>query len=329
MKRKIVKIVQFILFLGIGVGVFLWIYKDQNLSDLFNIIQTRVNFWWIVLSLILGVLSHLSRSLRWQMLIESVEKKTKWYNVFMAVFVGYIANLVLPRAGEVARCGVLSKYEKISFTRLAGTVVTERLTDLVFLVLLVLLSFVIKFNLLVNFFSENIDFSQIQSVFTSFWLYLAIAVLVILFIIIRIIAIRLGMFSKIEGIWFKFIEGIASVKNIDSKGFYLFYSAFIWLMYFGMQYTCFFAMQETSNLNVSAGIVILVTGSIGMLAPVQGGIGAWHGMVIATLALYGVTQEPAYAFALLVHGAQNLLIIVLGLISLIVLPVVNGKSNSK
>lgn len=325
MKNKLLKILQFILFLGIGVGVFLWIYKDQDLTALFEIIENEVNFWWIIVSLILGVLSHLSRALRWGMLIEPIEKKTKWHNTFMAVLVGYLANLVLPRAGEVTRCGILSKYEKVSFTRLAGTVVTERLTDLISLIILILLAFIIKFDLLVNFLSTHIDFSTIVLKLTSSKIYIAIAVIIALFFIFRQLAKHFGVFNKIKGIWNKFVEGISSFKQLKSKSGYLFFSVFIWLMYFGMQYICFFAMKETAHLTLSAGLVILVTGSIGMLAPVQGGIGAWHGMVIATLALYGITEEPAYAFALLVHGAQNLLIVFLGLISLVLFPLVNVK----
>ena len=327
MKNLLIKTGQFILFLATGVGLFLWLYRKQDLSELISIIRKNVNFFWIGLSLILGILSHLARALRWRMLIEPIEKKTTWYNTFMAVMIGYLGNLVLPRLGEVSRCGVLSKYEKISFPRLAGTVITERLTDLIFLLLLVILAFIIKFDLLVDFFSTHIDLSKFSSHFKSYWLYIFFTGIVVLAYFGWKLLVKLGLLSKFKDLWSKFVEGISSVKLVKSKGGYLFYSAFIWLMYFGMQYTCFFAMKETSHLTVSAGIIILVTGSIGMLAPVQGGIGAWHGMVIATLAIYGVTKEPAYAFALLVHGAQNLMIIVLGLISFILFPLVNQKSD--
>jgi uncharacterized protein (TIRG00374 family) len=315
-------------FLSIGAGVFYYLYKDQDFSKLWSIIENEVNFWWVGLSLVLGVLAHLSRALRWRMLIEPVEKKTTWYNTFMAVLVGYLANLVLPRMGEVTRCGVLSKYEKISFTRLVGTVLAERLTDLLMLLTLVLFSFAIKFNMLAQFFKANLSTDKIESFFKSGFTYLALAILVIGIYLLKKYAHKIVILTKFRGVWQNFVEGFASIKNVRSKKVYLFYSVFIWLMYFGMQYTCFFAMKETSNLTVSAGIIILVTGSIGMLAPVQGGIGPWHAMVIATLAIYGVTEEPAYAFALLVHGAQNLLVVFLGLISLVLFPLVNTKSKT-
>lgn len=305
----------------------MWLYKDQDLSKLIEIIENDVNFWWVAVSLVIGVLSHLARALRWQMLIEPIEKKTTWYNTFMAVFVGYLANLILPRMGEVTRCGVLSKYEKISFARLAGTVLTERLTDFLFLVLIIVLAFFLKFDMLVDFFSAKLDFGKMGSFLTSGKLIFVIVGLVGLFFFAKKVSEKLGLINKLKGILSKFTEGIKSVKNVKSKGGYLFYSVFIWIMYFGMQYTSFFAMQETSHLTVSAGIIILATGSIGMLAPVQGGIGAWHGMVIATLALYGVTEEPAYAFALMVHGAQNLLVIVVGVLSFILFPLVNTKNK--
>ena len=328
MKSKISQIIRFILFLSIGAGLFIWLYHDQNPTQIFEVIKNDVNFNWIWLSLLLGLLSHLARAFRWRMLITQAEKRTAWYNTAMAVFVAYLANLVLPRMGEVTRCAVLSRHEKVSFTRLVGTVAAERLTDLTMLILVFLLALTLEFNMLANFLNSMLK-DRDFSIFGSVWLWTVVAAIIIGLFFIRKIISRLSIFIKIKGMWSMFSEGFLSVKQLPNKRLYIFYSLFIWLMYFGMQYVSFFALPATSHLTPSAGLVILVTGSIGMLAPVQGGIGPWHAMVIATLALYGVTEEPAYAFALLVHGAQNLLVVALGLISLVIFPLVNpaGKKN--
>lgn len=329
MKRWFIKILQFFLFLGIGIGLFVYLYRDQNAGELLVFIREKVDFFWIWLSLFFGVLSHLARALRWQMLIEPIERKPAWYTTAMAVFTGYLANLVFPRMGEVSRCGVLSRYENLSFSRLAGTVLAERLTDLILLLVLVLVALGLEYGLLVTFLKSYFDGDKIVSFFTSPWFWLIILLVIAIFWVVWKSLSRMKLFYRLKGLWTKFVEGFVSFKGVRSKPLYLFYSVFIWFMYFSMQYVAFFALPETSNLTVTAGIVILVTGSLGMLAPVQGGIGPWHAMVIATLALYGVTSEPAFAFALVVHGAQNLLVVALGLLSLIGFPLLQFIPKSQ
>lgn len=327
MKNKLTQIIRFILFLAVGAGLFFWLYHDQNPTQLLDVIQNEVNFNWIWLSLFLGLMSHLARAMRWRMLIEQAEKRTAWYNAAMAVFVAYLANLALPRMGEVTRCAVMARHEKISFTRLVGTVAAERLSDLTMLILVTLLALTIEFDMVSNFISTAFHNDRF-SIFTSVWFWLTVVSVVMLLYFIRKAIARLAIFKKIKGFWQMFSEGFLSIKQLPNKRMYVFYSCFIWLMYFGMQYVSFFALPATSHLTPGAGLVILVTGSIGMLAPVQGGIGPWHAMVIATLALYGVTHEPAYAFALILHGAQNLMVVALGLISLVVFPLVNRSGKT-
>lgn len=322
------QIVQFLLFLAIGTSVFYWLYRDQDWGQMGQILS-QANFKWIWLSLFFGVISHWARAQRWRMLIEASQGRVKWHHTLMAVFIGYLANMVLPRMGEVTRCGVLSKYNRLSFATLAGTVVAERLVDVVFLLLVLLSAFALEFDLLGGFIAENVSFMWLLDLFTSMWWWLFVVALVALVWYIMRRAVQMSAFRKFKGIWANFKDGFRSLRTIQSKKTFLLYSVGIWAMYFLMQYTCFFAMGETSSLGATAGLVLLATGSIGMLAPVQGGVGTWHGMVIATLALYGVTREPAYAFALLVHGAQNLMIVFLGLVSLVLFPLLNPVQKPK
>ena len=135
MNKSIHKGLRILLFLSIGIVILWWLYRDMNPDELLRIIKNDVGYGWIILSLILGLLSHISRTIRWQMLIEPVDKRPGVVNTFLAVMIGYLANLAIPRMGEISRCGVLSKYEKVSFSRLVGTVVTERVLDLIMLLL--------------------------------------------------------------------------------------------------------------------------------------------------------------------------------------------------
>jgi glycosyltransferase 2 family protein len=326
LNQRLKQTLQILVFLAIGATVFYWLYKDQDWEKMKTILSA-IDARWIWLSLFFGLISHWARAMRWKMLIGAAGSNVKWYNAVMAVFTGYLANLVLPRMGEVTRCGVLTKYNKVPFATLAGTVVAERLTDLVALLLVIASSFVMEYDILAKFLADKISFVWIIDLFMSVWWWLFIVLIVVAVIYIRRRVVQMAVFRKFKTIWGNFMEGFRAIKTMKNKHFYLFYSLLIWGMYFLMQYTSFFAIAETSGLTPVAGWVLLATGSIGMLAPVQGGVGTWHAMVIATLALYGVTNEPAGAYALLLHGAQNLMIAVIGLVALVLFPLVNPNYN--
>ncbi len=302
-----------------------YVYRNFDMSEIRNTLQSGVNYWWILLSMIAGLASHFSRTIRWQMLIEPIEKKTRIANTFFAVMVGYFANLLIPRMGEISRCGVLSKYEKISVTRLIGTVVVERLIDVIMLVISLLLVLSLQFNIVKNFLSKNTDITSITKIFTSVWTYAFIASLILLFRIFKKRFARTSPYMKLKGLWSKFSEGFLAIKSIKNKWLFLLHTLFIWVMYFFMIYLCFFGFKFTLHLSPLAGLATFVLGSLGMVAPVQGGMGPWHFMVIATLQMYGISQNEGAAFALVVWSALNAMIVLTGIISLILLPIINRK----
>lgn len=326
--KRLSRLVQYILFPVIGLLIIWQLYKDQKADDLLQVLGNDVNFSWIGLSVLLGLLSHVSRALRWQMLIEPVEGKPRFNNTFWAVMIGYLANLVFPRMGEVTRCGILSKYEKMSFTRIVGTVVVERLSDLLMLILITLIVVIIQFDLLSVFLKNNVNVDGITGLFSLPVFYIVVAITLIVVFVIARFSGRLSVLRHIHSLWNKFSDGLGSFRKIKNVPVFIFHTLFIWTMYFLMIYVCFFSMHQTSVLSVDAGITILLTGSLGMLAPVQGGIGPWHFMVIATLKLYGVEAETGGVFALIVHAAQNTMIIIVGLTAFVVLPIINRKNNA-
>ncbi len=327
MKKSIAKLIQFILFPAIGLFIIYQLYKDQNAAEIGAILRNDVDYKWIILSLSLGILSHISRAMRWQMLIEPVEKRPGFINTFCAVMIGYLANLVFPRMGEVSRCGVLSKYERISFTRVVGTVVAERLSDLFMLLIIMVAVLALQFDLLGGFLSRTLKLESFGEIFLSPLFYGILALIGVSLLLIKRYSKQYRALMFLKNLMAKFTEGLSSIRKIKNKPLYLLHTLIIWFMYFLMIYVCFYSLPSTSNLGINAGITILLTGSLGMIAPVQGGIGAWHFMVIATLKLYGVPAESGGVFALVVHAAQNLMIIGVGLLAFSALPLLNRKKN--
>ncbi len=293
------------------------------MQEIKNTLSKGVNYWWLVLSLFIGLISHISRTIRWQMLIEPIEKKTNIINTFFAVMVGYFANLLIPRMGEISRCGVLSRYENISVSRLIGTVVVERLIDIFMLFICLILVLLLQYNIVIHFLSKNTDLTSITSFFTSPWTFITIFMLIGVLLIFKKWFSQSSPYRNIKGIWSKFTEGFLAIKNIKSKGLFIFHTIIIWILYFLMIYLNFFGFTFTSHLSVMAGISVFVLGSLGMVAPVQGGMGPWHYMVISSLQMYGIEKNEAAAFALIVWSTLNAMIVIIGIISLILLPVLN------
>ncbi len=325
MKKTIFNIVKFVIYLSIG-GFLMWfVYRNYDMSEIRASLSQGINYWWLLFSMVLGLASHFSRTIRWQMLIEPIEKKTRLSNTFFAVMIGYFANLLIPRMGEISRCGVLSRYENISVSKLIGTVVVERLSDVIMLLLCVALVLALQFNLVSGFLSNNTDFSSFTQLFTSVWTYVIILSVVLALRLLKKWYSKTSPYKKLKGLWAKFAEGFMAVKNIKNKWAFVLHTLFIWLMYFLMIYVSFFAFEFTSHLLPVAGLTAFVLGSLGMVAPVQGGMGPWHFMVIGALQIYGILENDAAAFALIVWSTINAMIVLMGLISLVVLPLINRQ----
>jgi uncharacterized protein (TIRG00374 family) len=330
LKQGIFKTLKFASFFLLGILIFWMVYKDQDFNHIKSVLSNRVNYFWIVVSLFLGLLSHISRTIRWNLMIEPLGRKPRILNTFLAVMVGYLMNLALPRMGEISRCGVLARYEKISFTKLIGTVVIERLIDVLMLLSLLLVVVLTQFGQVLEFLNNNPEVNaKLQKVIFSPVL---IGGLLTLFVILWISRHKIresAVVKKIKGFVSQFVEGVRSIQKMKNKGAFIFHSIFIWVLYFLMLYCVFFSFGFTSHLMPLAGLTVFVFGSFGMVAPVQGGIGAWHFMVIEALALYGVDRADGKVFALLAHGSTTVMLIVLGLIGLLALPFVNERPDTE
>lgn len=328
MKKTVIKILKFLIFFTLGIFIFWLIYKDQDIDRIKSVLKNEVNYFWVVLSLVIGLISHISRTLRWGLMIEPIGHKPRFANTFIAVMVGYLMNMAFPRMGEISRCGVLSRYEKISFTKLFGTVVAERLIDVLSLFMLLLVVIFSQFGQMLSFIQHNPEIKEkLTSVFTSPYLIIGVIAFVVLAWLFRNTFKQTSIFKKIATVLLNFKEGFISIRSIKRKGWFWFHSVFIWFCYYLMLYAVFFAFDFTRDLNPIAGLTTFVFASFGMVAPVQGGIGAWHFMAIEALALYGVAYENGVIFAFVAHSSSTVMIILVGLISMMILPFINRRND--
>lgn len=326
MKKKLLNILKYLIFLALGIVLFYYVYKDLGLERLKNDLR-NINYWWIALSFIIGLFSHYSRAIRWNMLIKPLGYKPKTSNSFFAIMIMYLTNLALPRAGEVARCTVLTKYEKVPFVKLVGTVVAERASDviaLLFFAIIILLSQIGVFREFLISHPESKE--KVALIFSRRNMMIVIAVLVatiLLFIIFYKIFKKSRVFKKLVELFNNFIDGIKTILQLENKWAYIGHTVFIYAMWLIAMYVVFFSYKPTAHLSIFAAMTAFVMGALAMIAPVQGGIGPYHFMVMETLVIYGIAEPEGKVFAFIAHAAANVPLMLFGAISLIILPIVN------
>lgn len=271
--------------------------------------------------------------MRWKILIEPLGYTPKTRNVFYAVMIGYLANLAAPRLGEISRCGSLNKTDKIPFDSLIGTVIVERAIDLLTLIILTIIIFFSKINFFGNFIVQNVYLplsGKFQNMFSSSIRILFLIGIISIFLVViwyfREAISRMRVFQKLKKFGLGVFDGIKSVYKMKRFSAFIFQTFFMWFMYFLMTWVMVFALPETSSLTAIDGLFLLVIGSFGMAAPVQGGIGAFHWIISRGLTIYGIPFEKGLAFATILHESQLLMVLILGSISLIIV-VLNRKKS--
>lgn len=336
MKKTVKAIGKFLFFLGIGL-FFIWLFM-RNLTpeekrEIFESFR-EANYWWILLSIAIGIISHWSRTVRWKMLLKPMGYNPKFLNVFSAVFIGYFANLALPRLGEVSRCGILARYEKIPFQKAFGTVVTERAIDMITFILLFFINLAIQFGRLSNYIQEKI-FTPLSDRVSGFqisnlllFLGIGLVILAIALFLFRRHFSHTIIYIKIKEVILGFIEGIKSLLRVEKPGIFIFHSVFIWACYFLMTYIVFNCLPETKSVGLDEGFAVFIFASIGIII-VQGGIGIYPAIVAETLALFHIPATKGYAMGWLLWTGQTLMIISSGLLALMFLPIFNRKRYDK
>ena len=334
MKKNIFTTLKLIFFIGLGIFL-IWIFlhklTPEDRSKIFASYH-GIKWLWIVLAGLIGLASHYFRTVRWNMLIETMGYKPSFINSFMAVMIGYFANMALPRLGEVARCSILYKYEGIPVNKSFGTVVVERALDLVVFVFFFFITILLQFSLLKDYAYNTVylplakKFSGAFSVNFLVGVILISIILLVLFIfVLRKRIAHLKIYIKIAEIIKGFWHGLKSVALVKSPLLFIFYSIMIWVCYLMTAYVSFFAITGTSGLGFDAALASLSFGTISFMV-IQGGIGLYPIIISETLSLYHIDKLIGYGFGWLAWSLQTLEIILGGLISLVILPIIN-KSN--
>jgi uncharacterized protein (TIRG00374 family) len=323
-KKIFKKVLQVIFPLLLGAFILIWVYRDFNFQRVGEVMLHGMDYGWIALSLVFGVFANLFRGWRWKLALEPLGEYPKTANCVYAIFISYASNLVIPRVGEVTRCGVLSKYDGVSFSKSLGTVVSERMIDTLCVGLITGIVLLLQMPVFATFFAETgTNVGRYAEVLTSGHFYLIIlcilAILVLAFFLIRNIA----LFAKLKGILQNVWQGVVALKDIKQIPLYIIYTLGIWICYFLEFYLAFFAFDFSADLGISAGLVMFVVGTLAVIVPTPNGAGPWHFAVMTMMMLYGVGKEDAGIFALLVHGIQTFLLILLGIYGLSALPFTN------
>ncbi|WP_284650812.1 lysylphosphatidylglycerol synthase transmembrane domain-containing protein [Flavobacterium terrisoli] len=318
MKKQITKWLTILIPLFIGIGIIYYQYTTLKPDEIdkIKISFQKANYSYILLSLLVACVGYWSRAYRWKFALNHLGYQTKFYNNFFTVSVSYLVNLTVPRSGEISRAALLKKYENVPFDKAFGTIVAERIVDLLIFLLFVFIGLISQFDEIYKFLvSKNVSLQLL--------IYYGIAAIIlgITFLLIWIYAewpIILKLKKKLSGL----IEGMMTILKMKSKWKYLFHSFFIWITYLTMFYVAIFALPETSEISFDIVIMGFIFGSLAVGFS-NGGLGAYPFSIALIFSLYGISNDIGTAFGWLVWTSQTILAIVLGLISYVLLPVLN------
>ena len=312
-KRLFNNTVKIALPLLLGSAILYWMYRGFDFSSIKYVFLHEMNWTWMILSLPFGILAQAFRGWRWKQSFEPIGEYPRSSVCVNSIFLSYAVSLLIPRIGEFARCGVLNRYDKVPFPKAIGTVVTERAVDTLIVLLISATAFLMQIPVFTNFFSRT--GTRIDDIFVMFspmgWLVTAIcgvSSIVLFYYVLRHLSFYKKVKEMFSGIW----QGISSLRKVKNIPLFIFYSIAIWGSYFLHYYLTFFCFDATANLGLSCALVSFVVGSVAVIVPTPNGAGPWHFAVKTMLILYGVADNQALYFVLIVHTIQTLLVILLG-----------------
>lgn len=318
------------LFLGLAVGLLFYTFKEISFTQLVENLYTT-KYSWLILSIGVATLSHITRAYRWIILLEPIGYKPKLSNTFYAVMVGYMANFIVPRMGEVTRCGMLRKTDGIPADASFGTVITERIFDLFTLILLIIINLLIEKELksfFGDYFMKKLAVLEgFQPIIIGFFITMFIGVVIVF--LKRKKIVQSALYLKIRGILSGFLKGIFSFRSIRRKKAFFISTFLMWFLYWAMVQIAVNAYPEIAHFGFVETFTLLIVGGIAMSAPVQGGIGAYHLMVGSVLTIYGLDYDSGVSAATILHSSQMIMIIVVGAMSLVAIIIKESQFKKK
>lgn len=321
MKKIFNKSIKIVLPIVLGALILYMIYSDFSFSQIWEELK-GMDMWWFAVSTFFGIMSHVMRGWRWKLALEPLGFRPSSRVSVYSIFVAYAANLVVPRVGEVSRCVILEQYEKVPFAQSLGTVVTERAIDTLMVLLLTVVAVLLQWPVFYRFVADAGLGLDGNSFFTSMggWIVVLLSLLAIM-VLAYLLLRKMALWAKLKAFFSNFMNGLLSLKKVKNAWLYVLETVGIWFCYFMQFYLCFFCFSFSSNLSLLAGLLLFVAGSIAVVVPTPNGMGPWHFAIISIMVLYGVSENNASVFALIVHSSQTLLVALLGVYALIMLQI--------
>jgi uncharacterized membrane protein YbhN (UPF0104 family) len=345
MQKKIWPAIRNYIFLAIGIALIYLVFKDVDFVWMWNEIK-GARFSWIFLSMFCGILAMASRAWRWRIMLEPLGFKPSFLHCFYGVSIGYFANIALPRMGEVVRCTILNQTDNVPVNQSFGTVILERVIDVLMLLGLIMLVLFTRMDLFGDFFMKELFQKKAGqgSIFENQQFQIGLGIFVLLGIILVALFIKyknqllkISLFQKVVNFLKGIGDGLFTFFKMKKKGWFVFHTLFIWVNYFIMTWICVYSYDPTSMLKAFDGLFLMVVGGLGMTAPVQGGFGAFHYLVEKALMIYQISPSinpitgseirPGLVFATIVHSAQFVMTVLLGTFSLIGFTLLRKKSK--
>ena len=317
MNKKIIKYIKIILPISIGLLLVIYSFSKISINQILFYLQ-KSNPYWILLGIFFGTLSHISRSYRWNYLLNPLGYKITFLNSFFAVFSAYIINLTIPRAGDVARATIISKYENIPFDKTLGTVIAERIADLICAFTIICLAIFLKKEFIINLITQKFNSMSMFS--------LVLGLIIIISLIIGINYIFPSLLIKIKVFLKGIFEGVLAITKMKHRWAFVFHTIFIWFLYLLMFYVTSLSMEEISNISFAPILIGFILGMFSIGAT-NGGIGTYPEAIVIAFSLFSIAEDPSRAFGWIMWSSQTLMIIIFGGISLLLLPVYNNHRN--
>ncbi|MBO7602040.1 MAG: flippase-like domain-containing protein [Bacteroidaceae bacterium] len=314
MNKSLKKSLQTVLPIVLGAFVLYFVYRDYDFSRIGEVLLYEVSWDWMALSLLFGILSHVFRGLRWEQTLRPLGEHPPKSNCIDAIFISYAANLIIPRMGELTRCGVLNKADGVNFSKALGTVVTERIIDGACVLLITAVTFLLQMPIFIRFFNETgTKVPSWSHLLSTPWSYVTLFCIIgaafLLYYIIKVF----GLPRKVKALFWGMWKGVLSIGKVDNPPLFVLYTILIWVSYLLHFYLAFFCFDFSADLGILAGLVMFVGGTFAVIVPTPNGAGPWHFAVITMMMLYGISAADAATFALIVHAIQTLLVIILGI----------------
>ncbi len=345
MKFSLGSAIKFVVFIGIGLLLFYFLFKnsenayleecalkgipesecslvDKILSDF-----KSTKLVWLVIILIGYMVSNIFRALRWNQMLEPLGYQPRVFNSLGALMIGYFTNMAFPRIGEIIKTGTLSKYENVPFETTIGTVVVDRILDVISLLIVIAIAVLLSFDTFQEFFAENF----VAPSWLSWPLVIGVGIagLLGLYFFNKFLlkgTFENGFLKKLQGILVGFKEGVLSLTKVKNIPLLILYTIGIWTMYYLMTYLCFFAFSPVEHLGPIAGLVVFVFGTLGMVFPSPGGMGSYHLLISKALVIYGINEADAFSFSNIIFFTINIFgNVMFGLFFMIALPFYNKK----